>query len=152
MSNEDIAHRYLIAVATFDYATQEALRHPDWVWEWPQSGERITTSEDARAIGEHYPGGHFESVERRTVGSADEYVVTPSGTLMKIAGAGDVWTSEWLSRYPDGETWFTIDIVLLRDGRVVRETTYWALPFAPPEWRRQWVQLEQPAQPDPTRP
>ena len=144
MSNEDIARRYAVAVAAFDYATQEALRHPGWVCEWPQSGERITSSADMRAIGEHYPGGHWDSVERRTVGSGDEYVVTPSGTLMKIAGAGDVWTSEWVSRYPDGVSWFIVVIIVLRDGRVYRETTYWALPFPPPDWRRQWVQLEQP--------
>ena len=44
MSNEDIVRRYCTAVATRDYAAAEALRHRDWVCEWPQSGERVTTS------------------------------------------------------------------------------------------------------------
>ena len=28
----------------------------------------------------------------------------------------------------------------LRDGKIWRETTYWAEPFDAPAWRRQWVE------------
>ena len=29
-----------------------------------------------------------------------------------------------------------------RDGRIARETAYWAEPFEAPEWRAEWVQRQ----------
>jgi hypothetical protein len=142
MSNEDTVRRYFTAVAGRDHATAEGLRHPGWVCDWPQSGERVTSSASMRAIVEQYPGGGWESRERRLWGSEDEFVLTPAGTLVRVAGAGEVWTAEWMNRYPDGSEWFVIGIVQLRDGKVFREATYWAPPFEAPEWRRPWVELE----------
>lgn len=145
MSNEETVRRYGAAVATRDHATAEALRHPGWSVAWPQSGERVISSEAMRAIVDHYPGGAWVSRPRRLLGSADEYAMTPAGTLVRVAGAGDVWTAEWIDRYPDGSDWHVVDIVELRDGLVYRETTYWAAPFEAPEWRRGWVELDGPA-------
>ena len=142
MTNEDIVRRYCTAVATRDYATAESLRHRDWVCEWPQSGERVTTSANMRSIIEAYPGGPWEAQERRLRGSEDQYVVSPSGTLMAVAGAGETWTAEWMNLYPGDREYFVIDIIQLKDGRVIRETTYWAEPFEAPEWRRAWVESE----------
>ena len=142
MSNEDVVRRYGAAVAARDHAAADALRHSAWSAEWPQSGERVTSREAMRAILEHYPGGGWESREVRLRGSADEFAVTPAGTLVRVAGAGDVWTAEWHSRYPDGSDWDVVQIVVLRDGLVLRETTYWAPPFDPPAWRRRWVTLD----------
>jgi hypothetical protein len=31
-------------------------------------------------------------------------------------------------------------IIELRDGKVLRETDYYAQPFQAPEWRAQWVE------------
>ena len=145
MSNEDIVRRYCTAVATRDHATAESLRHRDWVCDWPQSGERVTTSANMRAIIEAYPGGPWEAQERRLRGSEDQYVVSPSGTLMAMAGAGETWTAEWMNLYPGDREYFVIDIIQLKDGRVIRETTYWAEPFEAPQWRREWVESEPPA-------
>ena len=139
MTNEDIVRRYCEAVSRRDFAAAEALRHPQWSCDWPQTGERVTSSEAMRAIAEQYPGGGWEARERRITGSQDEFVVTPSGTLARVGGAGDAWTAEWVNRYPDGSDWYVIDVVELRDGRVIRETTYWAPVFEAPAWRRQWV-------------
>ena len=144
MTNEEIVRRYAEAVSRGDFATAEAFRHPDWVSDWPQSGERVTSSAAMRAITENYPGGVWESHERRLTGSEDEFVVTPSGTMLRVAGAGETWTAEWYTRYPDGSQYFVIVIVQLRDGRIHRETTYFAAPFEAPEWRRQWVELTGP--------
>jgi hypothetical protein len=145
MSNEDIVRRYCTAVATRDHATAAALRHRDWICDWPQSGERVTSSENMQALIEAYPGGAWQAHERRLRGSEDQYVVSPSGTLMAVAGAGETWTAEWMNLYPGDREYFVIDIIQLRDGRVYRETTYWAEPFEAPEWRRRWVELETPA-------
>jgi hypothetical protein len=142
MTNEEIVRRYCRAVAERDYATAESLRHPHWVCAWPQSGERVTSSGAMRAIAEAYPGGGWEATERRLTGADDEIAITPLGQLVRVAGAGDTWTAEWANRYPDGSEWLVVDIVELKDGGVIRETTYWAPPFDPPEWRRAHVELD----------
>jgi hypothetical protein len=43
-------------------------------------------------------------------------------------------------RYPDGRVWWTILLLELRDGKILRETQYWAEPFDPPSWRAEWVE------------
>ena len=144
MSHEDVVRRYCHAVATRDFDTAEALRHARWLCEWPQSGERVTSSEAMREIGERYPGGGYRAVERRIRGSEDSYEVTPMGTIVRTAGAGETWTAEWINRYPDGREYFVVDIITLKDGLVLNETTYWSEPFEPPEWRRRWVELGEP--------
>ena len=35
-----------------------------------------------------------------------------------------------------------VSIVEIKDGKVIRETTYWAPPFEAPAWRRPWVQVD----------
>jgi hypothetical protein len=156
VSNEDTVRRYCRAVATQDLATAERLRHPRWSCAWPQSGERVTSSEAFRSIVEAYPGGAWEAVERRLLGAEDEVAVTPLGQLVHVAGAGDTWTAEWTNRYPDGSEWLVVAIVELKDGAVIRETCYWAPPFEAPAWRRTWVELEpgrrHPEDPAPHRP
>ncbi len=144
MTNEQIARRYCQAMATRDHEKAERLRHPGWACDWPQSGERVTSNADMRAIIDNYPDGGWQSRERRMVGSEDEFVMTPAGTIARVAGGGDIWTAEWVHVYPDGSDWFVVDIVELQDGRVHRETLYWAEPFDAPDWRRQWVERLQP--------
>src|SRR4029079_819087 len=75
VTNEEIVRRYCAAVATRDHVTAAGPRHRDWVCEWPQSGERVTSSANMRALIEAYPGGPWEAHERRLRGSEDQYVV-----------------------------------------------------------------------------
>jgi SnoaL-like domain len=140
MATLEMIRRYFTAQATRDYAVAEPLRAPDWVCDWPQSGERVTSSAAMRAIIDQYPGGPWTSRERRITGSQDEYVLTPAGTVVQVQGSGDVWFAEWINDYPDGSEWFVIGIVELRDGRVRRETQYFAPAYEAPEWRQQWVE------------
>jgi hypothetical protein len=42
--------------------------------------------------------------------------------------------------YPDGSRYLGVSILELRDGKVLRETDYYAQPFQAPEWRAQWVE------------
>ena len=76
----------------------------------------------------------------RTVGSEDRGVVTPGNTVMRVAGSGDFWWSEWQIDYPTGESYLVVDLIELRGGLVHRETMYWAAPFEAPAWRAPWVQ------------
>jgi hypothetical protein len=78
--------------------------------------------------------------EGRVIGSEDRWAVSPLGGVYRVAGEGESWWAEWRMRYPDGRIWFTVLLLELRDGKVWRETAYWAEPFEAPAWRAQWVE------------
>lgn len=144
-SNEDVMRTYLKAQTDRDRDTLARLRHPEWSVDYPQSGERIRGHANDMAIRDNYPGGLPEIDAGRVVGSEDRWVVTPSFTFERIVGSGDTWWGEGTARYPDGSTWLLASMYELRDGRVLRETTYWALPFEAPAWRAGWVEAIDPA-------
>jgi hypothetical protein len=72
----------------------------------------------------NYPGGGPVRTGRRTVGS------------------GDVWVTESVLRYPNGQISHFVSIFELRDGKIARLTEYFADPFEPPRWRLQLVDGE----------
>jgi hypothetical protein len=141
LTHEAVIQRYAAAAAANDLDELARLRHPDWSVEWPQSGERVHSSESFAAIVERYPGGKPTVAVKRIVGSEDRWVISASNTVMRIAGSGDFWWSEWSMTYPDGQEYRVVDLFELREGRVYRETVYWAPPFAAPDWRRPFVEV-----------
>jgi hypothetical protein len=96
------------------------LRHPDYVMEMPQSGERIRGRENMRAMQEQYPN-------------------PPTIEFRRVVGSGDVWAVEAQSDY-DGRIYHVVVIVEFRDGKILRETRYYTDPFDPPDWRAPWVE------------
>jgi hypothetical protein len=96
------------------------LRHPDYILEMPQSGERIRGRDNMRAMQEHYPG-------------------PPTIRPRRVVGAGDVWVVEIRSDY-GGRIFHAVLVVEFRDGKIWRETRYYAEPFEPPAWRASWVE------------
>ncbi|TXL62095.1 nuclear transport factor 2 family protein [Aeromicrobium terrae] len=96
-------------------------RSPDYVMEMPQSGERIVGRDAMRAMQEAFPN-------------------PPAATVRRIVGSGDVFVMEATSEYPGAGTFHVADIVEFADGKIVRETRYYAEPFDPPEWRAEWVE------------
>jgi hypothetical protein len=116
------------------------LRHPDWSAVWPQSGEVVRSNAADRQITESYPGGRPKLLTGRMIGSEDRWAVSPMGGVYRVSGDGENWWGEWRMTYPDGKTWFTITLIELRDGKVWRETMYWAEPFDAPEWRASFVE------------
>ena len=97
------------------------LRHEDYVMEMPQSGERIRGRENMREFQEAYPN-------------------PPAMRLRRLIVGGNVWVMEGVSDY-GGEIYHQVAIVELRDGKIWRETRYYAGAFEAPEWRAQWVEL-----------
>jgi hypothetical protein len=141
VTNEELVRRYAGANMTGDFDLLDSLRHAEWTAEWPQSGEIIRGTRHARAIMENYPGGAPRYIkQRRLVGSEDRWATSPLGGAFRVAGEGENWWSEWQMQYPDGRLWSTVMLLELRDGKVWRETQYWAEPFEPPSWRAQWVE------------
>jgi hypothetical protein len=140
MTNEECVQQYAAASASHDVDALTALRHPDWMVVWPQSGERVRGTEAWAEIIANYPGGAPRTEIARIVGAEDRWVVTPGNTMLKVAGSGDFWWSEWRLTYPNGDVYLVVDLLELRDGLVHRETVYWAAPFEAPAWRAPWVE------------
>ena len=139
LSNEELVRRYAAASARYDLDALASMRHPAWTVDWPQSGERVRGSQAFAAISANYPGGQPIVEIDRIVGSEDHWVTSPLGGAYKVGGDGESWWAELRMIYPDGRTWFTITLIEVRDGKVWRETQYWAEPFDAPEWRREFV-------------
>jgi len=139
MTNEDVVRGYVQATVAGDLEAQTMARHRDWSVQWPQSDERVVSEDAYSQIIRNYPGGAPTSRITRIAGSEDRYVVTPSGTVARVAGIGDFWVGEWEVSYPDGVTYLCVDLMELRGGFIWRETVYWAPRFDAPAWRNPWV-------------
>jgi hypothetical protein len=101
-------------------AAVQELMHPDAVVEWPQSGERIRGLTNYLAIVEHHP-------------------TPPDASLRRIVGSGDYFILELLLDY-DGIPFYEVACLEFEARQVTRLTAYFAAPFDPPGWRRQWTQ------------
>ena|SRR6266478_2007490 len=140
-SNREVVDRYARAAVERDADTLDQLRHPDYVSEYPQSGERIRGPRNARAILDNYPGGVPPAANVLVKGSEDQWVATPVGTLLRIIGTGDVYTALFTAVYPgDARPWHMMGIFELRDSKVAKETIVFGAPFDPPAWRSKWVE------------
>jgi ketosteroid isomerase-like protein len=120
--NRQTVERLLKAVNTKDYGAIEEVATTDFVQEWPQSGERIRGAANARAINENYPAEQFPTLELKRVLVGEDFGVGEA----KLDYAGKIY--------------YGVTIFELKDGKVVRETDYFAEPFEAPEWRSKWVE------------
>ncbi|SNS35389.1 hypothetical protein SAMN06893096_103348 [Geodermatophilus pulveris] len=60
--------------------------------------------------------------------------------MRRVVGSGRVWVLEGVNDYGD-DVWHVALILEFDDeGRVVRDTRYYARPIEPPEWRAAWVE------------
>lgn len=135
MTKAELVRRYLEANARNDLDALEAMRASDWEHRWPATGEVVRSNAAYRQLRERYPGGHPRFDPVRIIGTEDRYVVTPANTVLRVAGAGDVWIGEARMRYADGSDWYGIKLLELQDGLVRRETDYWAPVAEPAAWR-----------------
>jgi 3-hydroxymyristoyl/3-hydroxydecanoyl-(acyl carrier protein) dehydratase len=110
------------ALGAGDWAAASGYLGEDFVQEWPQSGERIVGRDNAIAINQNFPGG------------------LPSMRFRRTLAGGDLAVLEVELTYADGSRYLGVSVIELRDGKVVRETDYFAQPFQAPQWRAQWVQ------------
>ena len=116
--NRLLLERYLAGL--LDPKQEYALRHEDVVIDMPQSGERIRGRDHMKAMQEAYPG-------------------PPTITVLRVVGSGDVWVVEGRSDY-GGRIYHIANILEFCEGKIIRETRYYADPFEAPEWRAQWVE------------
>ena len=64
----------------------------------------------------------------------------PTMRFRRTLAAGDLAVLEVELTYADGSRYLGVSILELRDGKVVRETDYYAQPFQAPAWRAAWVE------------
>lgn len=112
--------RHWTASAAGDLDAEHEIYHDDVVVEYPQSGERVCGRYNIQSLRGHHPSKLVFTIRR-------------------VIGSGEMWVSEYVISY-DGHPVYTVSIMEFRDGKVARETQYFAEPFEPPAWRTQWVE------------
>jgi hypothetical protein len=114
--------RQLLARVFIVMSPQEeyALRHEDYAMEMPQSGERIRGRDKMRAFQEAYPN-------------------PPSIHLRRVLVKDGLWVIEGVNDY-GGQVYDVVVMWELRDGKIWKDTRYYAEPFEAPQWRAQWVE------------
>jgi ketosteroid isomerase-like protein len=110
------------ALQAGDWDAAGGYLHDDFVQEWPQSGERIVGRDNALAIERNFPVG------------------LPTMRFRRTLAAGDLAVLEVELTYADGGRYLCVSVLELRDGKVVKETDYYAQPFQAPAWRARWVE------------
>ena len=70
-TNEEVIRAYLRALIESDAEAIARHRDPGWTTEYPQSGERVPSHANERAIADNYPGGMPEIDPGRIVGTED---------------------------------------------------------------------------------
>ena len=103
-----------------DFEGEHQIYREDAVLEYPQSGERIS-------------GRRNIQLSRAVQPNQKRF------TVRRIVGAGSLWVTEFVLSY-DGRPSYTVSIMEFLDGKVARETQYFADPFEPGPSRAQWVE------------
>lgn len=139
LSHREVVDKLYQAANARDWDAIAPLLDPDYIFEMPQSGERVRGIENNREMNENYPGLPLGETIRVT-GSEDRWVTTPVFTVLKVAGTGDDYVVESRVKYPDGSLWYSVDMFHFRAGKVLRQTAYYAPSLEPAEWRSRWVE------------
>jgi hypothetical protein len=105
---------------------QYEMAAEDIVNEYPQSGERFRGRDKIAAMNSSYTG---------STGT------TPKATLRRILKPGEAWVIESTIDYGDGTPVSSISIIEAGpDGKIVKQTDYFANPFEAPAWRSQYAE------------
>lgn len=117
--NRAVVERLIQCLNDRTIEVMDELFHEDAVMDWPQSGEQIVGGDNRRGVYGAFPQ-------------------LPTVTPRRMLSAGDLVIAEASLDY-GGSVYDSVFIFEFRDGRIARETAYWAEPFEAPEWRAKWV-------------
>jgi hypothetical protein len=108
---------------------EHRIRHPeDYVMEMPQSGERFRGRDSVRAFQEAYT----------------DHSDPPSIRIRRVLVREGLWVVESVIDYGGGPVFHGVAILELKDGKIRRDTRYFAESFEAPEWRARWVERMEP--------
>jgi ketosteroid isomerase-like protein len=119
--NRHTVERLVEALNTHDLELFDAQFHEDSVLEYPQSGERVLGGDNRRAVYAAFPA-------------------LPHVSPRRLVVDGDLAVLEATLDYGEGTDWRAVFVFELRDGKILKETAYWAQPFEAADWRAQWVE------------
>jgi ketosteroid isomerase-like protein len=123
----DIPARLTEMIENLDAEAEYEWRHEDFIADMPQSNERVRGRENMREFQRAYPTETLPKFEVR-----------------RVVGGADVWTVLATGDY-GGEIFHVVVVFEFRDGKILRETRYYAEPFETPAWRAQWVEPMEPS-------
>lgn len=112
--------RHWAASDANDFDGEHDIYREDALLEYPQSGERIRGRRNIQASRAAQPNAKRFRVRR-------------------IVGAGGLWVTEFILAY-DGRPSYAVSVMEFLDGKVARETQYFADPFEPGPSRARWVE------------
>ena len=143
-NTRDLLKKFVDVMGTNNYMELEAIIHPEYEGQYPQSRERIRGFAALKAQLEQYPGGlqavRTEPEDVMLLGDEERWVITPGYTVLPLAGP-DRYTAILQTDYPDGSRWHIITIIDLKDDLIYRTITYFAPEFERPEWRKDLTEL-----------
>lgn len=126
--DEKQAQRFLTEMFTdLNPEAEYALRHEDYVMEMPQSGERIRGRDKMKEFQQSFAS----------------YSNPPTIELHRVSVSDGLWILEGVNDYGEGQVFTVVVIFELRDGKIRRDTRYYAEPFDAPEWRAHLVERMQ---------
>lgn len=103
--------RHWAASDANEFDIEHDIYQDDAVLEYPQSGERIRGRRNIEASRVAQPNAKRFAIRR-------------------VVGEGDLWVTEFVLTY-DGRPSYAVSVMEFRDGKVARETQYFADPFEP---------------------
>ena len=123
--DEQQARQFLTELFTNLSAEAEyATRHEDYVMEMPQSGERIRGRDTMREF------------QRSFADNSNP----PTIHLRRVTVRDGLWILEGVNDYGEGDVFTVVLILELKDGKIWRDTSYYAEPFDAPQWRASLVE------------
>jgi RsiW-degrading membrane proteinase PrsW (M82 family) len=109
--------RHWAASEVDDLEAEYCIYGEDAVLEYPQSGERIRGRHNIQITRAKQPGRRRFAVRR-------------------VSGSGDLWVTEYILTL-GGKPSYTVSIMGFSDGKIARETQYFADPFEANAWHGQ---------------
>jgi hypothetical protein len=123
--DEQRASQFLTELFTNLSAEAEyETRHDDYVMEMPQSGERIRGRENMREF------------QRSFADNSNP----PTINLRRVTVRDGLWILEGVNDYGEGQVFTFVALFELKDGKIWRDTRYYAEPFDAPQWRADLVE------------
>jgi hypothetical protein len=112
--------RHWAASDAQEFDVEHDIYREDALLDYPQSGERIRGRANIKASRIAQPNSKRFKVRR-------------------IVGSGDLWVTEFILAY-DGRPSYAVSVMEFVEGKVARETQYFADPFEPGPSRAAWVE------------
>ena len=134
MDDDQMVERIRSTFETNDMAAFAKAQHEmaadDLVVEYPQSGERFRGRDRIAEMNASY---------------TPQTGLAPNVKLRRVLKPGQAWVIEGTIDYGDGTPVSLISIVEMgSDGKVVRQTDYFANPFEAPVWRSDYAEHIEP--------